>query len=239
MDRALQDRLARALLDPGQTLALDPALDALFDVHRNTATLGLLDALRESYPTTRRLLGSEAFDAAALRHLRANPPSSPVLLEWGHGFPDELADMPGMQGWEWIAEVASLESARRRAYHAADRPRAPWRCVLQAASDPRSDCLALHPSTQRVSCQAPALDIWLSQNGLADPPRPEHWRPSQLLIWRRDETLQARQLDAFGLALLHAAERHAPVVALLDATPSLSDPLAEALQAGWLLIDYP
>lgn len=234
MNAVLHAQLAGALLDPARTV---PGVDeALLSIHRNTATWGLLEALRGTYPTTRRLLGNEAFDSAALLHLRTYPPTSPVLLEWGHGFPEHLAGMPGMEAWSWIADVAKLESARRRAYHAEDRARSPMSAEALRETRGARWQLAVHPSTQALGCGSPALDMWLHQNGAGDPPPPHAWRAALLVIWRRDEALLGERLDARQQGLLTAASAGAAVAPLLAERPQLIEPLAEALEAGWLLL---
>lgn len=233
MDAHLQPVLAAALLDPAH--ALPPGVDAgAFAVHRNTATVGLRDALRERFPSTRKLLGDEAFDVAAIRFLREAPPASPVLHEWGEDFPAALAHMPGMEDWAWIADVARLESARVTAWHAADAPRDdhPEAAASMARAARR---LGLHPSTRTLACHSPALAIWQSQNGLGEPPRPEAWHFTEILVWRRDEAVLARPMDA-GQRLLFDAARRGETIGLLRQHHHTLDPiLIDALDAGWLV----
>src|SRR5215471_6376733 len=84
---------ATALLDPNQpTPALVTAMHGKtamrrYNVYRNNVTVSLIDALAAIYPAVQRITGVDFFRAMARFHVRAAPPSSPLLLEYGHDFP--------------------------------------------------------------------------------------------------------------------------------------------------------
>ena len=74
-----QSRFRAALLDPGQ-----PAPPGLtgpgggpaarrFGIYRNNVTASLTEALRQSFPVVRALVGEDFFTAMAIAHLRAHP----------------------------------------------------------------------------------------------------------------------------------------------------------------------
>src|SRR6516225_5023142 len=86
-------RFASALLDPaGATPAvvLGPAGKGAvkrYNVYRNNVTVGLINALAAVYPAVQRITGVEFFRVMARFHIRAAPPSSPLLFEYGREFP--------------------------------------------------------------------------------------------------------------------------------------------------------
>ena len=59
-------------------------------------------------------------------HVRATPPTSPLLFEYGRDFPDFIARYEHARAMPWLADVARIERAWLDAYHAADaEPLAP------------------------------------------------------------------------------------------------------------------
>src|ERR1700692_3938509 len=59
-----------------------------YNVYRNNVTVSLIDALAAVYPAVQRITGVDFFRAMARFHIRATPPRSPLLFEYGHDFPD-------------------------------------------------------------------------------------------------------------------------------------------------------
>src|SRR5271163_5216968 len=85
---------ATALLDPQSetpTVVTGPNQKAAvkrYNVYRNNVTVSLIDALAAIFPATQRITGAEFFRAMARFYVRATPPQSPLLFEYGRDFPD-------------------------------------------------------------------------------------------------------------------------------------------------------
>ena len=58
-----------------------------YNVYRNNVTVSLIDALAAVYPAVQRITGVDFFRAMARFHVRATPPTSPLLFEYGRDFP--------------------------------------------------------------------------------------------------------------------------------------------------------
>jgi hypothetical protein len=108
----LQSRMAHGLIGgrydalAGALRAGSIATDEALDIHRNTATGGLIKALRLSHPTVLALVGDAFFDQMAAAYVRTYPPTSPWLTGYGASFADVLAgDLP------YLADVARLDFA--------------------------------------------------------------------------------------------------------------------------------
>ena len=122
----LQAAFAGALLDPAK--AAPTALSSSegrrqsrrFDVYRNNVTVSLVEALESAFPAVCRLVGAEFFKAAARVYVRQQPPRSPVMLFYGETFPEFLETFEPAAGVPYLGDVARLEWARLKAYHAAD-----------------------------------------------------------------------------------------------------------------------
>src|ERR1041384_7045582 len=67
--------------------ASGPAHASRFGVYRNNVIAGLIKAVAERYPVVRKLLWDDAFSRAACRYVTSDPPRSPIMHEYGDGFP--------------------------------------------------------------------------------------------------------------------------------------------------------
>ena len=100
-----------------------------YNVYRNNVTVSLIDALAAVYPAVQRITGVEFFRAMARSHIRATPPNSPLLFEYGREFPVfieryEYAQVHALAGRHSAHRtgVARRLSRRRRRTNGARRP---------------------------------------------------------------------------------------------------------------------
>lgn len=132
-----------------------------FSVYRNNVVVGLTEVLKDAFPAVRRLVGTDFFDAMASIHVRADPPRSPVLLEYGGGFPAFIETFGPAASVPYLADVARIDWAWKEAYHARDA----IPLDAMAFSEIPTDVLPLirlrlHPSVRVVRSSMPALTIW-------------------------------------------------------------------------------
>lgn len=162
-----QREIAAALLDarlPVPQGIVDPEgrpCPQRFAVYRNNVVVALIEALEAGYPAVRRIVGEEFFREASRCYVTAHPPLSPVLLEYGGGFPEFLESFEPAYGLPYLSDVARIERAWLEAYHAADV--APLEPATLATLDPAQAGairFALHPSLRIVRSRYPALTIW-------------------------------------------------------------------------------
>lgn len=150
----------RAALD-GDGLPPDlagPEAARRFAVYRNNVSVSLAQALALRFPVIQRLVGRDFFTALAQAYRRVDPPRSPVLAEWGQGFAAFLDGFAPLARWPYMADVARIEAARGRAYHAADAP--PLDPAALVGADPARLRLRLHPSVVVLRLAHPAVAIW-------------------------------------------------------------------------------
>ena len=67
-----------------------------------------------------RIVGADFFQAMARAYALAEPPSSPVLMDYGVSFADFIAGFAPAASLPYLPDVARIERAWREAYHAAD-----------------------------------------------------------------------------------------------------------------------
>jgi hypothetical protein len=164
-----QQDFAAALLDPRRATPLglrawngsDPV--ARMAVYRNNVVSSLVDALGETFPVVRQLVGEEFFRAMAGRFVRESPPRSRVLAHYGQEFPCFIATFEPARCLPYLADVARLEMARVVAYHAADaEPVSEEMVSLALASGERMGelRLVLHPSVNALESAHAVVTLW-------------------------------------------------------------------------------
>ena len=208
-DFAAYASFSSALLDP---LRAPPASVAgrdgraatrRYGVYRNNVTVSLIDALAAIYPAVQRITGVEFFRAMARFHVRATPPVSPLLFDYGHDFPAFIERYEHAREMPWLADTARIERAWLDAYHAADAdPLAP-QSMAQLPADRLMDLVFTpHPATRIVRSRFSAVTIF-SANRAEAPVEPiDASAPEDALVTRPDCEVTVRRLLPGGLAFL-------------------------------------
>lgn len=168
---------AAALLDPalpvpaGLTDAQGRAAGRRFAVYRNNVAVGLTEALVAGFPVVHRLLGDDFFRAMAGVFLRAHPPRSRILADWGADLPAFLAAFPPVAHLGYLPDVARLELALRASYHAADAAPLPPESLAAVPPERLGGLrLRLAPALRLVRSGWPVFGIWAANTRGAPPP---------------------------------------------------------------------
>ena len=158
---------AGRLLDPARPAPPDVAApgggaaERRFGIYRNNVTVSLIEALAAVFPATLRITGPDFFRAMARFHVRATPPTSPLLFEYGRDFPDFIARYDHARSMPWLADVARIERAWLDAYHAADAPALTPEALASVPPDRLGDVVfGAHPATRLVCSDYPAVTIF-------------------------------------------------------------------------------
>ena len=155
-----------------------------FGVYRNNVVSGLINAVSARYPVVRKLLWDDAFNRVAYQYVMTEPPRSPVLMEYGGTFPQFLRAIGQGAAANTLADVAALESARTRAYHAADAAPLPPEAFNVVPVDEWPDLgIDLHPSVALLKSDFPVVSIWQANLYSTDNTL-EVWKPDCALIVR-------------------------------------------------------
>lgn len=206
-----QASFAAALLDAGKPVpagVTSHTADAparRFAVYRNNVVAGLVKALRTRFPVVEKIVGEEFFKAMARVYATAHPPRSPLLMTYGDDFPDFIAGFEPAAEQPYLADVARLEAARTRAYHAADaEPIDPNRLRSIAPETLGGMRFVLHPSAEVVRSRHPMVTIWAMNAGEAELGPIEEWRSEDALVVRPHLDVEIRALPRGGAAFLAA-----------------------------------
>lgn len=188
-----QAAFAAALLDaerpcPEGLVAWDGSLPAKrFAVYRNNMVSSLIEALDDTFPVTRELVGGEFFRAMARVFVEKTPPCSPVLAEYGQEFPAFIEGFPPAQSIAYLADVSRLEWLYLTAYHAPDAeplPEAGFQAALARADDLPAARIRLHPSTGLLRSAYAVFSLWAAHQGALDIGTVDPYQAEDVLVVR-------------------------------------------------------
>jgi hypothetical protein len=192
---------AAALIDPDrETPAVltgpnGKAVVKRYNVYRNNVTSSLIDALAAIYPAVQRITGVEFFRAMARFHIRAMPPTSPLLFEYGRDFPAFVEQYEYAGAMPWLADTARVERAWLDAYHAADAEPLSAQMLRSFPSERLANVVFLaHPATRVVRSRFSVVTIFAANRGEAPVGRIDASVPEDALITRPDLDVVVRHL---------------------------------------------
>ncbi len=231
-----QTQFRKAILDPGRDVPpglVDPEgrpAGKRFDVYRNNVIVSLSNALGEAFPVIRKLLGDNNFSILAGHFVRAHPPASPLIATYGDALPGFLEGFEPVRSLGYLPDIARLELALRKSYHAADAAPIDSARLQELSPDRLMETrFALAPALRLVRSDWPIVAIW--RFNAEDGPKPE-MGPETALVTRPefDPILTAlspaghgflaelAQGRTFGAALETATEQDPD----FDLTPALA-----------------
>ena len=213
-----QSDFARALRNPdlavphGVTTHSSDTPKERFAVYRNNVVVGLVGALEARFPATRKIVGEDFFKGAAKLFAATEPPRSPLMLLYGDGFPAFLEGFEPARGVPYLADVARLEAARTRAYHAADaKPLTPAALSGVALDTLAGSCFTLHASVEIVASDYPIVTIWAMNSGEIDLVPLTDWRGENALVSRPGSDVEVRRLPAGAKTFLQSLAAGKPL----------------------------
>lgn len=220
-------RLAAALFAPADAPRSAPFDQPGFDIYRNTARRGAIEALVANYPTVGRIVGDEWLQGGAAVYVESHWPRSPVLLDYGADFAAFLADFPPAAAMPYLPEVAHFDRAWTECHLAADAPVLALHELAALGDRLAVVRLRLHPAARWVWCgEAPAFELW--QRHRENLPLAElAWQPDGGLLTRPDGAVRWQPLARAAAALLEACAQGALLAEALDRAQQMAhEPIA-------------
>ncbi len=213
-----QQQFAAAIWEPSKRVVTGirfggaPDRARRFAVHRNNVVVGLVDALAETFPVCRALVGDPFFRAMARERVFADPPRSPVLIDYAQGMASFIDGFAPADSVPYLADVARLEALRVRAWHAADAQALPGDRFRDLLADPEqlaSARLELHPACAWLRSGHAACSIWQAHQGLddlslADLRGIDTAQAEDVLVWRPLLEVGVARLPPGGVEFLEA-----------------------------------
>jgi len=198
------------------------ASEQRLNIHRNNRMASLIEALAIAFPATLRIVGEDYFRGLAAEFVRGQPPRAPLLLSYGDDLPAFITTFAPAADIAYLADVARLEAAVMRAYHAVDdKPLSV--CELQwltqeGAAEVR---LTLPPAVFLLRSAFPAATLW--ERNLAETFVPlTDWSAEDVIVCRPALDVIVRVLPPGAADFLEALMRGQTIgeAAALVATPA-------------------
>ncbi|MCP4182932.1 MAG: DUF2063 domain-containing protein [Hyphomicrobiales bacterium] len=136
-----------------------------FSVYRNNVALSLREALEQTYPGVRKIVGVDNFNILSSVYFSRHPPSTPMMHSYGEMFPGFLNNFEPLQHSPFLVDLAWVEKYWIDAYHASDKP------VLDGAELGKIDTEQLihtrfnpHPASAVIPSHYQLHDLFLSRD---------------------------------------------------------------------------
>jgi hypothetical protein len=166
-----------------------------FGVYRNNVIASLTNAVGARYPVVRKLLWDDVFNHVAKLYVTTEPPRSPVMLGYGESFPRFLRKIGEGVAVDYVADIAELEAARTRAYHAEDAVPVGHDSFARLTSDQLTNMrIKLHPSVTVLKSRFPIVSVW-EANLYAIDNTLDAWKAESALIARPSLHVEVRRLS--------------------------------------------
>lgn len=196
--------------------------DKRYNVYRNNVTVSLIEALADIFPAVQKLTGENFFQMMAREFVRAHPPASPLLFEYGHGFADFVDGFQPAQSVPYLGDVARAERAWLNAYHAADAPALnPADLAAIPADQVAQARFAMHPAAAVITSRYPLFHIF-SMNRDLMPLEPVTMDQSEAVLITR---------PANDVRITHIAAGTAVFTQALFRRDTLADAAGAAMQS--------
>lgn len=196
-----QAAFARALLDPlapcppGLRRAGDADPAQRYAIYRNNVVASLIQALADTFPVCRELVGADFFHAMAHAYVARRLPRSPVLARYGGAFAAFVAAHAPAASVPYLADMARLEYLRVRAYYAASSAR-----------------LRLHPAARALVSPYAIHALWAAHQGALDIAEVDPYAAQGALVLRDPaEAVLAIPLAASAAAFVRALRAGLPL----------------------------
>lgn len=201
-------------------------------VHCNNVMSSLIKVVATRFPVAGRLMGEGRFLESIRRFIAAEPPRSPLLLDYGEGFPQFLRRL-GEEAY--IADIADLEAARGKAYHAADAAPLPSQAFAAVPAEQLAGLrLSLHPSISLLQSQFPIVSLWHANQDVGDVAMPQSGAEAALIA-RPVLEVEVWNLPPGGFAFLAELARGATMAKAAEAAASAAPDFDLAVNLALLI----
>ena len=169
-----------------------------FAIYQNNVFYSLSQSLADLYPVIKQLVGDDFFKATANVFTHQHPPKRAAMVFFGSDFPAFLGDFEHTQSMPYLKDMAELELAKHRAYHAADLPAL---CSDDlgaiAPEDFEHARLEPHPSLQLLASQFAVFSLWNAHQHTQDQQKTLNINePEQVVIVRQEYEVALFTVDA-------------------------------------------
>lgn len=194
---------------PGQvTGPRGKAAEKRYNVYRNNVTVSLIEALADIFPAVQKLTGENFFQTMAREFVRAHPPSSKLVFEYGHGFADFIDGFGPARSVPYLGDVARAERAWLSAYHAADvNPLDPANLAAIPADRVAGARFVMHPAFAVIASNYPLFRIFSMNRDLMPFEAVDMAEAEAVLITRPASEVRITHIAAGTAIFMQALEK--------------------------------
>lgn len=188
-------------------------------IYANNVRESFLGTLEATYPVLLRLAGRDWLRQCGRRYRREHPSRCGNLHHVGEHFSTWLATEVADGPYAYFVDAARLEWAYQEVLVAAEPGVLDTAALAAVAPDRHAEIVfRLSPAARLVESVFPVFAIWQAHRGDGEPPAIAlDGGPSRVLVIRRPDHVELRELPPSDFALLGAVARHRPLAAALDA----------------------
>jgi hypothetical protein len=174
-------------------------------IYRNNASEGFLNTLAAGFPVVARLGGEDWFRQTGRAYMRAHPSRSGNLHHVGERFAAFLREQLEDTEFAYFAAVAELEWAYQGVLVAAEESALAIDALRSVApEDYETLTFAVRSASRLVASAFPILAIWKANQLDREGAIRLDAGPSRVLVIRREDHVELRELGAAEFALLRA-----------------------------------
>lgn len=163
-------------------------------IYADAYRLRIIEALANSYPKLKALLGDALFDTSARTYIDAYPSTYPNMRWVGDSMQAHL--IKTLPQHPIAAEMAAFEWALGLAFDAEDLPVLELQDLAALPAESWADLpLVFHPSVQLLPLKWNVLLVWQALNADETPPTPAQIN-EPCLVWRSQFSSHYQSLDA-------------------------------------------
>lgn len=153
-----------------------------FSVYRNNVVVSLMDALDQSFPALKALVGEENFATLSRIYISKFPPQTAMLHFYGDRMGEFLNQFAPLAHAPWLADVARLESAWIEVHHEVDTKPLDTDALTFIHEDRLLDTVFIpHPATRLIPSDFALLDLYHYHIHGGDYPDATQWCQTALL----------------------------------------------------------
>ncbi len=226
-----------ALLAPERPAPPGVSRPERFAVYRNNVVVSLVEALAAAYPATKALVGERFFNAMAGVHVRAEPPTSPVLIHYGAGFPAFIEGFEPAARLPFLPDVARLERLWLLAYHGPEAAPIPLDVLARLPETALAEArLRLHPTAGLLASRHPMVSLWAANTGRGAHEAVDLGRAETALVLRPHDRVEVHVLDRGLAAFVQALQGGQPLSAAADSALAVDPTFPLATTLGRLFV---
>jgi hypothetical protein len=208
-------------------------------IYANMYFYRLLDAAKEDFPATFRVLGEANFHNLITGYLVEYPPRDPSINEAFRHLAEFVRGSQWLETWPYLSSLIGLERALVEVFlsrdlcplNSVDLRAMPWR-------EWPSLWIAAHPATQVLDCEWRVDELVRAvEEGLplAEPTR----GPTAILLWRTNCVVSHRRLDDLERAAFKMIQQHTELGTLCELIAfkigeEAAPPVVQRMLSRWL-----